>query len=277
MCRSKQRCGCESSFCPRDEYMYITRDGTYRLPRNAKNIRVSLWGGGGGGGGGSAFIEGDGASIVDAYTGGGGGASGYVISDYKVKQPIRRLNVVIGGGGVGGFGQRLDVSNSTNGGKGGDTIVSFDSTSIVALGGEGGTGGYVERLGLYGITVPGLGGVNSRLPLPIPYYVSYNGANGGNGNSVNLQGGSGKNFVVVPSRTITYGGTGGRVPGGGGGGGAGYNGNGANGGYFSDGVFAQNNSGAAGGGGSAIYGGNPLYGGRGGSGGSGGVLVKYNV
>ena len=85
---------------------------------------ISITGGGGGGGGGS----GDGGANNDG-PGYGGGGSNLISQTYSVT-PGQVLNIVVGGGGTVGFGQR--------GGAGFPTMVAGTGVSFIAMGGGGG-------------------------------------------------------------------------------------------------------------------------------------------
>lgn len=253
MCKGKDRkCDCRCD--PGHETLYITQSGTYRIPPEAQNVKVTLWGGGGGGGGGSIF------AIPDQFSGGGGGAGGYAVENYRVRS-ARTFNVVIGDGGEGGRGQTL-ISGSTSGSDGEPTVVTFGGTSVEAGGGAGGKRGFVNA-GV--LTEEGTGGVNPSFPIPYPLSgISYKCGNGGNGRSTVTEGSNGDDFVSVSCSKKKIHNYGGKITEVGGGGGAGYNGDGAN-----SGNDAVRHTGAGGGGGNTSD--------DGGDGGSGGVIITYTL
>ena len=177
---------------------------SWSAPSEITSVTVKAWGGGGGGAGQPG--------LKNNQPGGGGGE--YRQSDVTV-DPGSSYSIVVGTGGAGSIG---------SGGSGGQS--SFDTTSVVAMGGRGaifnasaggsggyggtGTIGYVGGNGVYATTTGGGGGGGA--------------GSGGAGGAASLRiGGSGGIGGGGNGGNGSTGGNGspGSIPGGGGGGGFG--------------------------------------------------------
>lgn len=149
----------------------ITISGVYRIPADAKLVRIVACGGGGGGGGGSKKAAGS------AATGGGGGAGGNLVELYLLASdigiPNGLLSIIIGSGGAGAGGATADGFNGLTGSDGSYTTVSIlgrRGTMISAGGGKAGRGGNPTS---------GDGGIVGYWMWPQNVYAQTNGTAGG--------------------------------------------------------------------------------------------------
>ncbi len=162
----------------------FTSDGTFTAPTGVTVVWITAVGGGGGGAGGYDTPK----------TGGGGGSGAYKIKVPYLVTPGNNYAVDIGAAGTGG-------TFNADGNAGSPT--TFDSTGVIALGGNPGTcllngvggaaiGGIVNAVGRTGdgdISFPGNAGANGANP------VGGCGASGpyGTGGNGGVEGGSGSN------------------------------------------------------------------------------------
>lgn len=117
---------------PLDTHVFTT-DDSYTVPEGATRVMVLAVGGGGGGGSGLGF-----SLITQFYFAGAGGGAGEFVQKYIEVQPGSTISVSIGAGGAG---RDLKTSSefAEDGGRGGDTIVTYmDHTLVTAHGGYGG-------------------------------------------------------------------------------------------------------------------------------------------
>ena len=121
-------------------YNVLTSGTSYSIPANTTFIKIWAIGAGGGGAGASA----------DTTAGGGGGAGGISLMS---SANTGTITYSIGTGGAGGSG-------TNNGSAGGNTTVTFDSTTITSTGGAGGA--------YNSATVSGVGGTGTDVSTVIP-------------------------------------------------------------------------------------------------------------
>ncbi|MCH6199884.1 T9SS type A sorting domain-containing protein [Aquiflexum sp. LQ15W] len=174
-------------------------NNTWTVPPGVTEITVEAWGAGGGGGG----VR-EGSNRVGA--GGGGGA--YTKSILTVT-PGQILNISIGTGGTAG-------SSTVDGGSGGDSRVSFNSSDLVRA--KGGIGGQSRTSGN---STP-KGGAGGRIDESIGDTITAggNGLNGsGTGGSTGAGGNGANGGAGGTARSTAGNGNPGSAPGGGGGGG----------------------------------------------------------
>lgn len=121
----------------------MTSSGSYTVPANVYNVKVTVIGGGAGGGAGG--VAGGGGPTY-AGGGGGGGSGAMVVSNLSVT-PGSVLTIVVGSGGNGGVIVPDNVYPSGtilvggSGNNGGESRVTYGSKTVVASGGNGGKGG----------------------------------------------------------------------------------------------------------------------------------------
>ena len=267
---------------------------TLAIPTDASRIEIEICGAGGGGGGGGKY-----PAVNGSYGGGGGSGGCYsynVLNATTIRALSSNLTISIGAGGTAGTAQTADNNPGGNGGTGGQTTVAAGGTTILfALGGAGGAGGSNTsgKGGVISWKDAGAPGSDSSLtasPLKplIGGYAGgggagaglstaageFNGASGGNGGDIRIDGlnRAGGGGVAGGARnggnanvSATYTPTGGN----GGGGGASRAGGGAAG----DGGAGIHGGGGGGGGSNILSAGNNS--GAGGKGGDGWCIVRF--
>lgn len=132
--------------------------GTYTTPAGVRAIKVECVGGGGAGGG-------CGTAATNSAGAGGGGAGAYAVA--LITSPAASYAYVVGAGGTPG------AAGANNGGAGVNT--TFNTTTVVAVGGSGGLADTVTTL-----HAGGLGGAGGLASGSTGDFKS-NGAPGGNG------------------------------------------------------------------------------------------------
>lgn len=103
---------------------------TWLCPANVTSVFVECWGGGGGGGG---------ADASSATACGGGGGGGAYANGLVSVTPGTSYTVSVGASGTAGAGNAVGSGGATAGGTGGSS--SFNSSSVLAVGGAGGGAG----------------------------------------------------------------------------------------------------------------------------------------
>jgi hypothetical protein len=118
-------------------YCLFTSNDTFKI----SNVSIPLTfyyvvvGGGGGGGGGSSSATGS-----NPVSGGGGGAGNVVTGNFTVSS-LTTVTITVGTGGTAGAVAASVGGSGGAGVKGGNTIISYGTTTILAVGGNGGIGG----------------------------------------------------------------------------------------------------------------------------------------
>jgi hypothetical protein len=141
----------------------FTSSGTFTIPANITNLKVTVVGGGGGG-----------SSDTNPQSGKGGGAGGAAISYLTGLTPGNTLTVTVGAGGSGG------VFGSATGNNGSASTVSSGTQSITTITAGGGFGGPPSGN-------PGSGGTSSGGTINI---TGGGGAAGAGGNGSGMGGSS---------------------------------------------------------------------------------------
>lgn len=120
-----------------DTFSQTYSSGTQNItiPAYAVNITATAYGGGGGGGG-SAY------KTAQSSRGGGGGGGAYAVKNFNNSQTGGTMAIE-----VGDRGKRGESSPLENGGKGGDSKVTFGGVTVIAGGGGGGGYGHGNAYG----------------------------------------------------------------------------------------------------------------------------------
>lgn len=132
--------------------LFTTGSGTYTMPDNCFQIKVTCLGGGGGGGG----VDGQGANTAAV---GGGGSAGAECIKWIIAPSGTQYSYSVGAAGAAG------ASGANSGGAGGNTTFTGLGATMVGTGGNGGSGvtastGNVQGGGGASVTATG-GDINS--------------------------------------------------------------------------------------------------------------------
>jgi len=148
----------------------------WAIPTGVTQVQVEMVGGGGGGGGGCSTAS-------TFYAGAGGGAGGY--ARFMVNASTSgTLTVTVGAAGTAGATGA--AGSCTNGGTGGNSIITGTGLSVTANGGNGGGSGFSTATNQ--LALPGLGGT-ATATTSTAIQGTFMAIAGGPGQSANLGGG----------------------------------------------------------------------------------------
>lgn len=134
----------QTSITGRQQVWDTAGDYDFIVPQDVYDLYLDGCGAGGGGGGAGGGWNQDHVANEDYKAGGGGGGGGNgdsVTGRHLSVLPGQVVHLKIGAKGIGGNGGVAPGGDASNGGIGGDTVITTPTETITLVGGTGGVGG----------------------------------------------------------------------------------------------------------------------------------------